>query len=149
MKFKREQFLSIIDEALPLIQEHFKEVDAQQDLGLDIDIERYCKLEELDCLRIYTLRNEADELIGYACFIISNHLHYKRAISAAQDVIYIKPEFRGEGHKFIARCDQELHKQGVDIVSHFVTPRCDFSKTLTKLGYQMIETVYARRLDKI
>ena len=146
MKFKRERFVDVIDEALPLIEQHFREVDAQQDLGLDIDFERYKELDDNGTVRIYTVRTPENELAAYACFFVNYNLHYKTKLSALQDVLYVKPEHRGFGYLFIDRCDKELKAEGVTLVLHAVTEFVDFSSTLIRAGYKKQETLYAKRL---
>ena len=146
MKFKREKFVDVIDEALPLIENHFKEVDAHTDLGLDIDRIRYADLDDMGSLRVFTVRTPENVLAGYACFIVNYNLHYKTRLCAIQDVLYVAPEHRGFGYLFIERCDQALKSEGVELVLQSVTVKHDFSRSLIRLGYKEQETLYAKRL---
>jgi len=149
VRFKRERFVDVIDEAIPLLEDHFLEIEKQSDFMLNIDKDAYAALDDADVIRLFTVRDVEGKLAGYALFFVHNSLHYKNYKHALQDVLYVKPEYRGFGYMFIDRCDRELKSEGVQMVMHAVSTKCDFSKTLTRLGYELQDTLYARRLDKI
>jgi hypothetical protein len=44
-------------------------------------------------------------------------------------------------------CDEQLKADGVAFVTQNVTAGLDYSKLLTRIGYQHHETVYIKRLN--
>lgn len=147
LTFQREKLGDVWDELLPLLQEHWKEIAHYKDIPLDPDKAVYDRMEWSGAVRLFTLR-DAGELTGYAVFFIVHHPHYKTSKQAQQDVIYIAPKARGgTGSKFIADCDDELRKEGVQIVSHHVKAAHNFGPALERLGYELMDLIFTKRLD--
>ena len=138
-----------LDEGLPLFVRHFRDVGHYQDIALAPDRETYIKLEQVGLLRVYTAR-AAGDLIGYAIFFVKPNIHYRHSLQAQQDVIYIQPESRGFGADFIAWCDEQLKADGCQVVTHHVKakPELNFSPLLEAQGYELIDLIYGKRLDK-
>lgn len=150
IKYSQEKIIDVYDDILPILRDHFSEVGHYQDIRLEPNISEYYSLEKSGNLKLYIARDDFDkELIGYAIFIIRPHLHYKSCLTAGQDIIYIKKERRGFGEEFINWCDMQLKKLGVQVVYHHVKVRHDFSPALKRLGYEGIEKIWGRRLDKL
>lgn len=148
MKFQRETLAMCFDEAKPLLIEHWKEIAHYLDIPLDVDYERYYTLEANGVIRVYTARGESGALIGYAVFFINTHAHYKQSLQAMQDVIFIHHKHRGTGGRFILWCDEQLKAEGVQIVFHHIKAAHDFGKLLERFGYELIDKIYGRRLDR-
>lgn len=138
-----------IEEAIPLFHLHYIGVAHFQDIELAPDYDNYLKLAEIGMLRVFTAREEDNALIGYAIFFVRHNLHYKNSLQAVQDILFIHPEKRGFGAKFIAWCDLQLQLEGVQATYHHVKVRPDlnFSPLLEKQGYQLIDLIYGKRLD--
>lgn len=149
MIFAHEPFETAIEEMMPLLHEHHNEIEIDNVfLDLDVDKARYIELCNAGFLKTFTVRSAFGHLIGYAVFFIQHNLHYKASLHATIDVIYLKPEYRGgNGSKFIAWCDEELKKMGVQVVIHAVSLKYDFSSMLERMGYKWVDKIYARRLD--
>lgn len=139
----------LIEELIPLLHVHYKTVAHYQDIALDPDYDGYLKLHELGMLRIFTAREETGSLIGYAIFFVRPNLHYRKSLQAVQDVLFIHPEKRGFGRHFIAWCDAELRREGVQAVYHHVKnkPELNFSPLLAAQGYELVDLIMAKRLD--
>jgi hypothetical protein len=137
----------LYEEMKPLLLKHYEEVAHFKDIPLDPDVNFYVNLEDHGFLVTFVARDE-DVLIGYCVFIVKHNPHYKGSLQGVEDVIYIDPQRRGFGRKFIIWCDEELKKLGVDVSYHHVKmkPELDFSPLLKKLGYEYIDGIYGRRL---
>jgi len=152
MTMQREEVSKIRGELEPLVQAHYLEVAHYSDIPLDVDWDGY-RLMEVDHpgfgLRCYTLRDEGI-LRGYAVFMLRTNLHYRGSLQAVQDVVYLDPPLRGQriGARFLDYCDGELRKEQVQVVYHHSKITHDFGATLEHLGYELIEKIYGRRLDK-
>ena len=54
----------------------------------------------------------------------------------------------GAGERFIRYCDEQLRAQGVQAVYHHVKAKQSFGPTLTRQGYELVDLIYAKRLDR-
>lgn len=137
-------------EAMPLLVNHWREIAHYQDIMLDPDIEVYRRMFETGMLRVFTARHEGNhKLHGYAVFFVRPNPHYRGSIQAVQDVLYIDPESRGStGYRFIKWCDDKLAAERVQAVYHHVKTAHNFGKMLERIGYEQVDLIYARRLDK-
>lgn len=131
-------------EALPLFEKHNKEIDL---FGreLELDIDRYIQLNELGYYKFFTAREDG-ELIGYQAFFIATHAHHKTSVQATQDVLYYKEEKRGKGLPFMAYCELELKKQGIEFVLIGVPASNNWSPILKRKGFKELETIYVKEI---
>lgn len=148
MQFQREPIRNFIDDMFPLLEKHYQEIAHYHDIELNPDLEAYLANEEAGFLRTYTIRDHG-KLVGYGVYFVRPNPHYKESLQAVQDVIYLDQPLRGngEGMKFIAWCDEELKKDGVQVVYHHVKNKLNWGPALEKMGYKLMDLIYARRLD--
>jgi hypothetical protein len=162
--FAREPLTDALwDEAMPLLEAHWREISAFQDIPLEPDRETYAASEQAGVLRCFTARDNAaaqwmistagvyplpSPLVGYALYFVRPNPHYKSSVQAAQDVIYLDPSVRGgTGYKFIVWCDAQLAAEGVQITYHHIKAKHDFGRLLERQGYELVDLIYAKRLD--
>lgn len=146
--FRGEKMATCWDEAKKLSVEHYAAIAHYQDIPLNPDDDAYRMLEANGRLRIYTIRDEDNRMMGYQIFILGKNIHYKDSLQAVQDVLWITPSWRGFGHKFIDWCDSNLHGEGVQVVMQHMKAKHAFGETLCKMGYELQDLIYTRRLDK-
>lgn len=144
-QFALESLEQVFDEVSPLLVGHYTEIEGHLGIPLDIDWEAYAEVEKAGAIRIFTARIDGN-LIGYTVFFVHTSLHYKTSKQAVQDGLFIDPEHRGFGMKFLRWCDTQLRNEGVQFVHHSVSVLKDFGQMLERLGYEKSETVYRRRL---
>lgn len=148
MKFNIESAFDIQEEIKPLLKLHYEEIAHYKDIPLNPDFETYMKLELAGMLRVYTVRTTDEEtLIGYNIFFIKENLHYRDSIQAVQDVVFIQKEYRGRGKEFIQWCDERLKSDGVNVVYHHVKAAHNFGPMLEKQGYELMDLIYAKKLQ--
>lgn len=143
--------IELFEEMLPLLTIHYKSVAHYQDIEFSPDYASYLKLADIGMLRIFTARKEvSNEMIGYAVFFVRQNLHYKNSLQAVQDILFIHPEARGFGRRFITWCEDMLRPEGVQVVYHHVKakPELNFSPLLERCKYQLVDLIWAKRLDK-
>lgn len=128
----------------PLIHDHYREIARFQDIELDPDFDLYSKIDAMGKLRVFTARSEEGLLLGYACFFVNPHLHFKNSLQAVHDLIFIAKPARGHGGKFIQYCDDQLKFEGVEVISYGVSTAFDWGAILKRRGYEPIDTIYAR-----
>ncbi len=142
----REEILE--DDLITEIEELFPDQQAEVETnGYDYDLnwDQYKNISKV--LRVYTVR-ENKRLVGYASYILNNSIHYKTKLFAANDSIYILPDYRksGTGRDFLAFCEGRLAEEGVKSASMTVKNKVNFSKMLIETGYELEETNYLKRL---
>ena len=150
VKFTVENWNTIIKEGAQLLDKHYKEVSHFLDIPLNPNHEKYLHIEANGNLKVFIARDENENLLGYAVFFLNHNLHYMGSFQAVQDIIFIDPEKRGFGRTFIKYCDEELKKLGVQVVYHHVKNKkeLNFSPMLERDGYELIDLIYGKRLDK-
>jgi hypothetical protein len=147
--FQQEAPSPFADEAVELFKRHYEEVAERQDvIELDPNIERYNLLYKAKTLEIHTARDDG-KLIGYSLWVVVNHLHYKKSITASSDVIYISPEYRQGmlGYKFIKWTTEEIKKRNPQRILFHMKPFLDYGKIVERLGGHYFEKTYSIVLE--
>ncbi len=149
LRIQEEPFSKWCREAVPLFEDHWREVGVDRDkIMLSIDFERLFLLERSRALSGFTARVDT-RLIGYALFLCSRHLHYKEALYAYADVIYVAPEHRkstGAGLGLIRFAERTLRGQGVAKIVYHIKLDHDFMPVMQKLGYEERERMVEKLL---
>ena len=144
--FAREQVSDVIEEIKPLLSLHWREIAHYQDIELDPDWDFY---RRNPAIRVFTARVD-NALIGYGVFFIGPNRHYKQSIQAVQDILFVHPDYRGGmvGYRLIRFCDEQLKSEGAQAVYHHVKAAHDFGPMLVRQGYEVVDVVHAKRLDR-
>lgn len=150
VRFARESLASIHTGQLEeLLERHYREIAHFKDIALDIDWDVYEGAEEMGKLRCFSARVGGD-LVGYLGYLVNTNPHYKGSLQAVQDVIFIAPERRGlfAGSRLIAYADACLAQEGVQAVYHHAKAAFPMDSILRRNGYELVDTLWARRLDR-
>lgn len=149
IEFARENLESVRSEIEPLLEAHWHEVAHYLDIKLNPDWEFYSLIEEDNRLRLFTARDDG-RLIGYAVFFVGPNRHYKDSIQAVQDVIFLHPEYRGAklGAKLILFADEQCKSENIQVIYHHIKAAHDFGPLLVSCGYELVDLIFAKRLDK-
>lgn len=149
LTFQRERAVDLWDEAMPLFERHYRDVAHYQDITLKINQEHYNQADALGVLRCYTARMNGD-LIGYCVFFVRHNMRYFDSLQALQDVLFLLPEYRGKsaGVRLIKFCEDRLRQEGCQVVYQHTKAASNVGKLLERLGYEHIDNVYGKRLDK-
>lgn len=138
---------ALAKEMLPLLTQHWAEIAHYPDIELNVDWPQYTLMQERGILRVYTAREQNGNLIGYSAFVIRFNPHYAQSKNALQDVIFIDQSKRGFGKRFIAWCDEQLKTEDVQLVFHHVKQAHNWGPMLEAMGYELVDLIYAKRLD--
>jgi len=137
---------SFCAEILPLAKNHWNEVGEFRENGINPDFNTYKNLDEFGMIRLYTARKDS-KLIGYSLFIVRQSPRNVDLIHADQDMIFIDKAHRGFGLSFIKWCESQLQAEGVHIIYQSVKKCNDWGAILKRMNYELIDHVYARRLQ--
>lgn len=138
------------DKASAIMETHWREISAYDDIELAPNWALYEALERAGTLRAYGARCDG-LLVGYAIFFVAAHPHYAGSLQATEDILYVHPEYRRGrvGIELVRYTERELKRLGVQVVHHHVkVAHPALGKVLEHLGYNMVETIYSKRLDK-
>lgn len=137
-----------IEEAGPMLAAHYQEIEKHNGSPFDLDVVKYRMAERLQALRIFTARSDG-QLIGYAIFLVVDHMHSKDRRQALDDSLYLDSAWR-KGHigiNLIKYSDQSLANEGVHTVMRNVTPGLDYSPILDYLGYEPVAVMWCKCLN--
>ena len=147
--FQKEPLFPFADEAMTLFKEHYDEIAERTDvIELDPDYERYQKLYDMGILEIHTAREDG-KLIGYSLWMIVNHIHYKKSITASSDVLYIHPNSRKGllGYKFIKWTTEQIKERKPQRILFHMKPFLDYGHLLERMGGKYFEKTYSIVLE--
>ena len=150
ISYQRERARDLWADINPLLQVHWREIATYEDIPLDPDVDRYNAMDDAGAMRCYTARAEG-ALIGYAVFSLATNMHYRSSAIAVQDVLFVLPEHRKTraGLGLIRYTERELKKEGVILIlQHEKIANPELGVILERLGYEALETIRGKRLDK-
>lgn len=145
----QQEFLTTVEEdCKPLLQNHWEEIAVNKSvIKMNPDWEAYHNLEDSGALKIFTVRSDG-ELIGYFVVILRKHIHYKDHIFAANDLLFLKQEYRKglTGAKLMKFAEKCLKEDGVSVLVVNTKRHKPFDGLLEWLGYSHVENVYSKYL---
>ena len=148
MEFSEETLSQCLDEARPLLVDHWENIALNKDtIPLNPLWNIYEKLEETGNLKIITARQD-EKLVGYAAYVISPSLHYSSQIIADADVFWLDPNYRKgmAGMRLFKHAEKVLRSYGVTRILNKVKIHFDVGKVFERMGYDPIERVYSKSL---
>ncbi len=147
--YERETIAAVWDEVQPLLMAHWREIAHYPDIVLAPDRAFYDNAERMGALRVFTARLDG-ALIGYVAYFVKTNVHYRDSLQATQDVLFIHADHRRSrfGLELIRFADGMLAADGVQVVHQHVKCAHNFGPLLERLGYEHVEHIYSKRLDR-
>lgn len=144
--FLEKNPIPIIQKELELLQAHKDEAGMfGDDVMLSPDWRRYANLSEVGAACLITAKDDEGIIRGYTVNFLHRHIHYDLMI-AVNDIIYLQKGYRGHAIHLLKRTERLMKNAGAEVFSICVKPHIDFRPVLEKLGYNLLEYVYFRRL---
>ncbi len=145
-----EEFFNdaLVKELSPLTELSWVEANCAPNTNYDPDWNKYTQLNELNILRLFTVRNIEHELVGYITFVVTSTLHSSGVKHAAHDSLYILKPNRKNGtvKSLLEFIEKELKQDDIDTMEVSVMTHRDFSQTLKGLGFRHSESSYIKRI---
>jgi GNAT superfamily N-acetyltransferase len=138
MHFARELLCECVQEAMPLLDLHYRELCLHQDvIKLDPMWKEYALLEQLERFVVFTARDDAGALVGYNAFFLNRHLHYGGFTVAQNDVLFVHPQSRrgSLALKFIDWTEPALRELGAQKLTYHIKLALDWRPILRRRGY--------------
>lgn len=144
---QREAIADCLPELQPLLQMHWREIAHFQDIPLDPDYEFY---RTTPVTRCFNARRDDGRLIGYVIFFVARNKHYMGSVQATQDILFVDPQERGGvGRQLLRESEAQLKAEGVQVVYHHQKlSHPVLGDLLRSEGYEPVEVIWAKRLDK-
>lgn len=133
-------------EAQPLIERGFRDLDPFQEVPLDVNVKAYEQLQKLGVLRIYTARvHPSGRLIGYAVFMVAPSIRRRYLIQANQDVLHVDASYQRQAAVALLKYSEIcLQTEGVGLIYQSCPIGSRFGALLEKFGYQPALQTYAK-----
>ncbi len=147
MKFSLELFQNIWPELQPLLMDHYQEVAWRQDkIKLEPDEQKYQTIQDQDILKIFSIRDDQNKLIGYSVYFVIPSIHYSSTLFATNDVVFLAKEHRttGLGREFLLFCEEELKNIGVQVISLHIKEKLNWSRLAANLHYEFVESTWLK-----
>lgn len=131
-----------------LFRDHYDELATRKDIRtLAPDWERYIAAEKAGVLDIIVIN--VDGLpVGYTANVRMPHIHYKHLVVSNNDVIYLSPQYRGEGvgHALMDATEELAARRGAREVLWHAKPGTTLDTLLKTRGDPVQDIIYSRVL---
>jgi hypothetical protein len=151
MIFEEENVYDVREEIAPMLDKHYEEVAMYKDkIKLAVDWDKYETMEDQDSLRVYTLRNDEEKLVGYNVFFVHIHPHYMNDKYAVNDIVYIDPTYRHTENtiEFFNWCERMLEHEGVSVMTYHMKEYIPFHTLMKALDFDHAEFIYTKYIGK-
>ena len=141
-----EEWLDVLPELKPMFPAHHRELALFQDrMPLNIQFGVYADRNIKGELVVAIVREDG-KVIGYWVTFVAPGLHYGSTLTATMDVLWIKPENRGDGSgRMLAAClEKELKRRGVKVWWVGSKNHKEIEGFYEHLGFKHEESYFAR-----
>jgi hypothetical protein len=145
--FLEESIDSLVKDIIPLAIQNYQEMGTHVDkVPLKPNFDGYAALYNAGKLKLFTIRDKDNNLLGYNVFCLFMHMYHMETPMALQDVTYVHPKARGwTSISFLKWCDKKLINLGAKVILYHVKPdKRDFGPILNRMGYSLVDHVYAK-----
>lgn len=142
MEIKEIEFRDFFEVAGDLFERHQQEVPDTPDTNnwiLDIDYSLYVQLERVGGLFVLAAFEEDQaKPIGYIVCFMTPSLHSKGKLICDTDVIYIDPQYRGQGlaEELLLTAEDVAQSKGANVFMVSMKHYARFDELLDKLDYE-------------
>lgn len=148
--FAVERWATYAPDAEALWALHWQEVAlTQQEVPMDMDLERYAALDDAGILHIVTGRDDG-RLIAYHTSLVLGHLHYKSTLHSLTDLYWVHPLWRRGtiALKLFGAAHRSLKARGVvKVISGTkLHSGLDMSRLFEFMDYTLAEKSYTKLL---
>jgi len=144
-----ERFANIVEPLHHMFSDMWSDLSRDQALPpMDVDYQKYVKIEGLGLLRTFTVRWQG-ELAGAMVVFVAPNLHHKSSLWATCDAIWIRPDMRRPlmGMRLIRFAEGMLRAEGVNVIRmSSKLKRPELGRLLTFLQYHPVEVQYQKVL---
>lgn len=139
---------TFVEEFKALAPLHYEELCVTKEFPMEPDWEAYGRLYVAGMLRCITAR-DGGQLVGYAIFTVSPHLHYRTCKTAFEDLYFIEKSHRQgrTGMRLFQFAEAALRAEGVNRIVLHTKVHLDHSRLFEYLGYKHTDKLYTKILS--
>lgn len=147
---------SLFEELMPMGQKLWDECSeikkdtcsfhGERGLKIRPNKDAYLRLQDIDNLSVYVLRDYQGSAVGFSFCIFYNSLHHEVVPCANVDLFYIEPEHRVSIKRLIRTMEEEFLSRGVVVVGWPISPMGKLFEILKTLGYAPDDVVMEKRV---
>lgn len=145
---QEEKFAPFFADGQELFKIHHAELALNQEkIRMDLDAERYQRLEDVGMLFILTVR-KIGKIVGYLVAFPMTHMHYKSAgLMALTDMYFIHPEHRsGVGVKLFTEFERRMRERGCVQIMTGCKRHQDHTRMFEALGWTNSDLTFVKVL---
>lgn len=148
MKYSVEKWDECVEDMRPLWPLHWREAYSQ-DIKPVPNEPSYRALSQNNIMQIITARDAQGRLWGYIWLLISPNFHNTTLSSAIMDLWFMHPLKRAGGSsiKMLKYAEKKLKDFGVQYLYGGHTKQLPLNKLYNKLGFELTEYHYTKRLS--
>lgn len=150
IEYNEEKFEEVIEELKPLLNDHYEEIAIYQDkIDLNPNYEMYKALEDLGNLHVLTARDEG-RLVGYCVTFIQSHPHYIDHLFAANDILYIMPDYRHTelAPNMLNVLEEIMKEKEVSVMTFHMKTYKPFETLMDFLAFDKTEHLYTKYIGE-
>lgn len=147
IKVQEEDFNSIKDDIMPLLEKHYNEVKLFGNIvPLDPNLHLYEMMNMTGNFVFITARLEDNTLIGYMSLFLQQDLHSQKHMIAHTDMCYVAEEHRGKDvfSAMLHATEGGLKELGVSTFTVMFPTQNVPKKMLTELGYLQDQVSFSK-----
>lgn len=148
MQIREISAVASIEEAGPLLREHWEEVAKNKAvMVLKPNVPAYRMLEQMGSL-ISLGAFDGDRMVGYSVTICTAHLHYADLVYASNDVIFVAGTHRSgpAGVRLMRETEKRAKDRGARLMLWHAKPDTALDRILPRMGYGVQDVIYSRQL---
>lgn len=137
LTIKCEKLKEVLPEIKELLQEHYEELTLNKGrIKLKPVWNQYFDMENTGKFFAIIARMDG-VVVGYSGFILDRHLHYEDILVAANDVLFLKKEYRlgMTGIKLLKFSEKFMTDMGANKITWHIKHKNDFRNILYRMGY--------------
>lgn len=142
--YREEKFNDIIEEMMPILEQHYSEIAMYQDkIEFIPDLDFYNLAQDVTC---YITARDDEKLVGYSVYFVKAHPHYKEDIYAANDILYIDKDYRNGSVsvEMLSFAETTLKNKGVSVITMHMKNYAPFERLMATLNFDTAETIFTK-----
>lgn len=147
MKVIRERLHTVREFITPMLEAHYQELGNTKVFDLDMDWDRYAKIEDEGNALYLLALDGAHKCVGYSLNIIVPHLHYKQQKVCYNDLLYTEPSERAAfiGGRLMVATKGWAQVEGADVMSWHAKENTALYNILSKRS-KLAEVIFTEEL---
>ena len=149
LRIVQESAMKHFDNLGDLYQDHWDEIANDKQLKvLKPNRAAYERMENEGALVSLFVYDILDDIVGYSVNIVVPHIHYVDLITAHNDIIFIRKDYRlgSLGLRLIKETEKAVKLKGAQLMLWHAKENTALSKIIPRMGYNTQDIVFGKEL---